>query len=141
VTRCPMRILIVASAVAVLSLSAIGIGSAAPAGHIPIYTGGDSGQTAHLIEHHEFKVSLETSTDGGYSWAFKQKPNSAVVKLVSKHLKSDPHKAGTVGFGSHTIFLFRAVGRGTTSMRLVERRSFEKSNVVKRFSLKEVVRS
>lgn len=106
--------------------------SSAPA-KTPTYTGHDSGRTIHARVGHRFRVSLKTDRDGGYSWSFAHRPDRHVVTVVRKRLRPDPHPAGTVGYGYHTIYVFKAVAAGITSMRLHERRSFGAHDVARRF--------
>ena len=98
-------------------------------------THSSSGKTLGLKKGHELAVDLRTVYTAGYEWFWTQRPAKGVVKVVSKRLKPYPHKSGEVGYPYHTIFLLKAVGSGTTTIKLVERRSFDKTDVAAHFAL------
>jgi predicted secreted protein len=100
-----------------------------------VYTLANNGQTVLLSKGMIFKVSLKTASDGGYFWTFADKPDRAIVALVSKHVR---HKAGVIGGYSHTVYTFKSVGAGSTTEKLVEKRSGAHKSI-RHFTLTEKV--
>lgn len=95
-----------------------------------------SGHRVTLMPGQKLKIDLRTASDGGYRWVITKLPGQGSVRLLAKNVKPYPHKKGTVGFPSHTIYLLRAVGPGSTSIRLAERPAGSASPVAQRYTLR-----
>jgi len=95
----------------------------------------DSGRTVRVSHGATFRIDLRTSVDGGYSWHLVRGRHSAHVKVIDRATRPYPHAAGTVGYPYHTIYTLKATRRGAGTLRLVERRSWDKADVASRFVL------
>ena len=94
----------------------------------------DSGKTVRVAKGATFVVKLKQASDGGYLWRYRVKPDPKVLRRVKHKTTSSCHAPYCVG-GTTTIFwTFKAVGRGRTTVDLIEKRSFEKKPI-KRFKL------
>jgi predicted secreted protein len=113
----------------------------APAAEAKTYRAADSGRSVKLAKGKRFKVRLSQHTDGGYLWRYRTRPNAAVLKRVKKRTITPCHAAYCVGGKSTIVWTFKAVGRGRTRIRLVEKRPFEKKQKpIHRFKLRVRVR-
>ena len=98
-------------AVAALLLAACG----GPAGSQE--TGG-----VQVKEGRVFEVSLEANPTTGYLWEVRD-IDEQVLQLVREEFLSD---SSAIGAGGTSVFSFKAVGRGQTTLTLVYRRPWEK---------------
>ena len=123
-------------AVAVIgTLAAVGL-LVAPsvAGTPTTYHLSDSGRTVTVVKGHLIRITLRTASDGGYGWVVTHGRHSTTFKIVSRAVtQSNP--PGTVGGYSVTTYTLRATARGTDTFRAIERRSFDKTDVIRRFAL------
>jgi predicted secreted protein len=83
---------------------------------------------------HKVTVTLKTASDGGYGWAITQGARSAKFTVLSKKVVSAA-TPGTVGGYSRTVYVLRAKKTGNATFKAVERRSFDKTDVIDRFTL------
>ena len=83
-------------------------------------------------------VTLPSNQTTGFSWHLAARPDGHVVKLVS-HRYVAP-KTKRVGAGGKEIWRFRAVGAGSTRLRLVYEQAGQMQPVGRRYSVKIHVR-
>ncbi|HZZ97232.1 MAG TPA: protease inhibitor I42 family protein [Jatrophihabitantaceae bacterium] len=122
-----------------LALAVAGLATPAAAGatstHMPKYTLSDSGKHVTVEKAHKIKIDLRTDRDGGFSWKISAQSGTRTMSVVRRTVRPYKHKPGTVGFPYHTIYVLKAVNDGTGTVKFVERRPFDKSDVAKRFKL------
>jgi predicted secreted protein len=111
---------ITAASTAALITSVAVTSTATATTRTPVYTHKDTGRTVHLARGTVFAVKLRTCTDCGDSWHWKNRPNSHIVKQLSKRIVSHV-KPPAVGGIATTVYRFKVVGTGTTRMVLVEK--------------------
>jgi predicted secreted protein len=102
-----------------------------------VYHKADSGKTVHVAKGERFKVSLKQATDGGYEWVVSKHPDSSILKYVGSKThapKQDPDHP-IAGAPTREVFTFRAVGSGTTSFKLAEKR-FGREKAIKHFKMR-----
>jgi predicted secreted protein len=100
----------------------------------PVYHQSDSGKTVSLAEGTTFKVRLKVCEDCGNFWHWKVRPDSDVVKIVSKKDVSSA-KPPAVGGINTVTWTMKVVGPGDTAMKLVQKAASQNNKVVKRFTL------
>jgi predicted secreted protein len=131
------RLLVGAAAVFFLVSGPLeGLGSAAPAAG-KVYTQAASGDTVRAMKGRTFEVRLVNYGDGGYTWAFAKHPDSAVLRVISSKITTDPQPGGGRPLGGapeHRTWVFRVVGDGNTSFTLAEHPPGRRT-VEKRFTL------
>jgi predicted secreted protein len=93
-----------------------------------------SGHSVVLSVCERITIRLTQAFDGGYQWSQSQAPKRAVLKLIS-HRSVSTEPKGTVGGYNAAVFVYEAVRAGTTSLTLVEDRSFQKHSQIGRFKL------
>jgi predicted secreted protein len=126
--------LTVVCAAAALTLAPIGSTASAASSKAPVYTQKASGTGVTVSHGDKFKVRLKGCVSCGTSWSFAQRPDKAVVKLVkTAHHSTAP--AGAVGGYDVTIWTFKAVSAGTTTIKLAEHDAKKNDKVIKRFRL------
>lgn len=125
------RAAVALAAAAAVTLSGSPAEAAAP--HMRTFTLHDRGRHISLLDHHKIKLDLRTDSDGGYSWTVVKHQNFTLVRKASRPYK---HKKGTVGYPTHSIYVFRAtkVGAGSV-LRLVEYGPGGTSEVGRHFTL------
>lgn len=131
------RLVLTGATVAALVGSLTGTASAHPARGTAapvVYHDKASGHTISVAEGKTFKVSLEACGDCGQHWSFTHRPAAATVEVEHRRVVSDA-KPPAVGGNDHTIWTFRAVSTGKTTMRMVERSADDGNKVIKRFTL------
>jgi predicted secreted protein len=128
------------AATAALLVAIALVALAAPAGARPACTNtklGAHSSGKRIVLHgacDRLTITLLQSFDGGYAWSVSHRPAGSVLKLVSaRSVATEP--AGTVGGSDDYVIVYRAAGAGTTSLKLVEARSFEPHRPVATFSL------
>lgn len=86
---------------------------------------------------HTIRITLDTASDGGYGWVITQGRHSADFVVVSKKVVAAPHTGPTpvVGGNSRTIYTLRMTHVGYATFKAVERRSFDKTDVIDRYTL------
>src|SRR3954451_13985246 len=123
----------------IILITAAALGAtAAPAG-AKTFKQADTGSSITVKAGDTFKVRLRQAFDGGYAWKVKKVSDASVVKLVdTKDVKAtcDDNNRGLPCIGGFNWFVatFKAVGTGTASIRMVEKRSFE-NKVVQRWRI------
>jgi predicted secreted protein len=110
-----------------------------PRGGIATYHLRDSGGTVIIGRADDFRLSLRTDSDGGYSWIVTKHVDPAVLDLLRRRVV-DPPNTGVVGATAHTYYTYEAVGAGQTSVTITERRSFDHSDIARTFHLTVIVR-
>lgn len=98
---------------------------------------GDSGQTLVMHVCDRVTVRLRQQFDAGYTWRVVRTPSKSVLKLVSDRTIT---RKGVVGGYDWRVFVYRAVGKGDTRLKLVESRSFQKGSQIASFRLAASVR-
>lgn len=83
---------------------------------------------------HKVTITLRTDTDGGYSWAITQGRHSPKFTVLSKKVVSQA-APGTVGGYSKTIYVLKVKKVGNATFQAVERRPFDKTDVINRYTL------
>jgi hypothetical protein len=79
-------------------------------------------------------ITLSQAFDGGYAWSVSRKPAASILKLVSaKSVATNP--PGTVGGSDDYVIVYRGVGRGKTSFKLIEHQSFDAHSTIATFSV------
>ncbi|HVT64719.1 MAG TPA: protease inhibitor I42 family protein [Mycobacteriales bacterium] len=122
---------------AVTAQAAPAAAAAAKASHPHVYHLSDRGRTVHVAKGERFKVSLQQATDGGYEWVVTKHPDASILKYVGSktHVAKQQDPAHPIaGAPTKEVFTFRAVGSGTTSFKLAEKR-FGREKAVKRFKM------
>jgi predicted secreted protein len=132
VTKTLARIALL-SAASIVGLAPI-TESASAASTTPVYTNHDSGKTVTQVRGSTFKVRLKGCGPCGLYWSISKKPDAAVVERVG-HKTTKPINPSTVGGYDRTTWTFKAVGHGTTTMRMAEHDAKQRNKVIKRFSL------
>jgi len=94
----------------------------------------DSGRTLKLHKCDRVTISLQEASDGGYRWTVAHAPSKGVLKLVTQSEGTDVAPPAVGGYSTHS-FVYEAVGKGSTSLKLVEARSFEKHSKIGGFKL------
>lgn len=120
---------------AVLVATAAAVPASAAAPTVPTYHLRDSGKTVSLMKGDRVRVDLKTEQDGGYAWVRRAPTGTGELTLIKKSTRPYDHPPMTVGYPYHTTYLFEATKNGPTTLRFVERRSFDKTDVIKRFRL------
>jgi len=119
--RTAVASLVAVAAVGTSALTASAGASPAAATRIPTITQSASGLTVQLAKGAELRVNLVTVVDGDYLWYYTHKPAARVVTVVSKKLVPASSSGHTVGAPAHTVYLLKAAGAGTTTLRLVQK--------------------
>lgn len=78
---------------------------------------GSNGHTYSVEPSTRIVVTLPSNASTGYRWRLAGKPNASVVKLVS-HRYVAPKKGSNPGAAGKEVWRFRAVGKGSTRLRL-----------------------
>jgi len=73
----------------------------------------------------EFTITLESNRTTGYGWELAQSLDESIVKLISSSYK-EPQDVRMVGQGGEQVWIFKAVGKGTTEISMKYVRSWEK---------------
>jgi predicted secreted protein len=93
-----------------------------------------SGRSLVLQRCDRLTIRLTESFDGGYAWTVSHRPASRILELVSNQaVRTEP--AGVVGGTDERVVVYRAVGTGTTSLRLIESRSLQRGSQIATFAL------
>src|SRR5579863_1115544 len=81
-------------------------------------TAADNGNTYAVQPRTAIELKLTSVADAGYHWRLKPLDKS-VVRLVSHRYVAHKHKSGVVGGSGMEIWRFRAVGAGSSRIRVV----------------------
>ncbi|MFO7890324.1 MAG: protease inhibitor I42 family protein [bacterium] len=100
----------------------------------------DSGSTCTLSPRDTLEIVLKSNPTTGYEWKLTSL-DTAVMKNIAKDYISDKVPGHTMGSGGRSIFSFVAVHHGSTRMKMIYHRSFEKDVApVRIFTLRVKVR-
>jgi predicted secreted protein len=94
----------------------------------------NSGQTVLLRPCDRVTIRLREAFDGGYQWKVTRRPAASVLRLVSDKVVVTTPK-GAVGGTDRRVFVYRAVGKGRTSLKLGESRPFMRHSQIAKFTL------
>ena len=94
-----------------------------------------TGSTFSVKKGHKVTITLRTATDGGYGWAIVKGKHSPKFTVLSKTVVPRKHKPGVVGGDSNTVYVLRATATGRATFKVVERRSFDKTDVIDSYTL------
>jgi inhibitor of cysteine peptidase len=125
------RVRLIATAIAALALITCQPALAMTLG----LTKRDSGRTLYLRKGDVVQVTLAENQSTPYRWAFTTHPSRSVLRLTKSVYIPSPAPAGVVGRGGHQVFKFKAVGSGTTALKLVLRYIANPKKVASTFSL------
>ena len=101
---------------------AAGLAGCGAAGAVQL-DAGDSGRTISLDEGAELTVRLEANPSTGFAWRTAERPDAAILRLVSSRYQP-PEDGDAVGRPGTSVWRFEAVGAGETSLRLEYVRPF-----------------
>ncbi len=83
--------------------------------------------TMKVTAGRDFTLSLKSNQTTGYQWQLDGPLDEKVVRYESKEYKADQSRAGqNVGAGGVEIWKFKAVGKGSTDIRMKYVRPWEK---------------
>jgi inhibitor of cysteine peptidase len=103
---------------------------------------GENGETAYLGAGDVLAVLLPSNPSTGYSWAVTRLDPNVIAEVGKPEYVPDPNPRGLVGRGGTSVFLFEAVGAGTTGLDLYYRRVWEGDRPPLRiYSIRVVVRA
>jgi predicted secreted protein len=82
-------------------------------------TARDNGKTARLNRGDVLQITLSETPGTGYAWRAVKRPSAAVLRLLSDRFVAPPAtNPPTAGAPGSHVYRWRAVGRGTTSLKL-----------------------
>ena len=84
-------------------------------------------------------IALESSPTTGYTWRVSGRVDQAIVGLISSDYEPSPSTT-VLGVSGHQRWTFRAVGRGTTTIRFDYARPWELTSPAKSTTFTLVVR-
>lgn len=121
----------------VLSAAVTACGSERPWGDVTVFDAAD-GATVTVAVGQTLAVGRHSAGDGGYSpWSLAAPPDPAVLRLV--RTGNDRSRHANPGDYGRDIFVFEAVGAGTTQVVETTSRSWDPSSLMT-FTLGVVVR-
>lgn len=85
----------------------------------------DTGSTLNLKTGDTVRVVLNSNPSTGYFWNEDGKPDSDVIRLISKQFLPAEKEDHTVGAPRKMEFIYKAVGSGETGIRLSYKRPWE----------------
>ncbi|MDZ7394162.1 MAG: protease inhibitor I42 family protein [candidate division KSB1 bacterium] len=100
-------------------------------------TKADHGRVLHLRQGTELTVSLEGNPTTGFTWEVAELDSAAIVQ--EKEAEFVPHSR-LIGAPGTFTFHFRALKKGTATLRLVYRRPWEKEVPADTFSVRVVIK-
>lgn len=89
------------------------------------YSESDSGTTIETKVGKQFIISLRGNATTGFTWQMAKGTDSAVVKKVTDVYTSE-NRGGMSGVGGTHVWTFEAVKAGTTKIKLLYQRTWEK---------------
>lgn len=95
----------------------------------------NSGQSLVLHVCDRVTIRLAEQSDGGYTWRQSKRPAPTVLKLVSDKTVVRKLPPGAVGGSDTRVFVYRAVAKGKTSLKLTESRPFMRHSQIASFTL------
>jgi inhibitor of cysteine peptidase len=90
------------------------------------YSESDSGTTIEAKAGQQFTISLKGNATTGFTWQMAKGTNSAVVTKV-KDVYTAENSGGMSGVGGTHVWTFKAIKAGTTKIKLLYQRTWEKS--------------
>ena len=78
----------------------------------------DSGRTLAVHVGDRISISLSYSSGTGYHWTLTRKPRATVLRLDRVWNTIPKHPPGFVGYPVFHHYLFRAVARGSTAVKV-----------------------
>ncbi|HVY10412.1 MAG TPA: protease inhibitor I42 family protein [Mycobacteriales bacterium] len=119
-----------------LLAASTGTATAHVVSHKPtVFHRSSSGMTVSMKKGKTFKVSLHGCGDCGDYWSYGHRPDRKVLAKAAKTRTVSEAPPGAVGGTDHRVWTFKAVGRGTTTMRMVEHSASHHNKVIARFTL------
>ena len=100
----------------------------------------DAGNTLNLKTGDTVRIVLESNPSTGYFWAEDGRPDSDVIRLVSKQFLNTAQGKNLSGAPGLMEFIYKAVGSGETGIRLSYKRPWEKKLPVSTFQLRIVIK-
>lgn len=74
-------------------------------------------------ENSEFVIKLESNATTGYKWDLSNTPDATIIqKVSSEYIEAN---SSLVGAGSHELWKFKALKKGSTEIKMKYFRSFE----------------
>ncbi len=86
------------------------------------YTMDNSGSTINLGLDDPFEIQLVSNASTGYSWSVVSYDSTVIQQVGEKSYEADNDKVGSAGL---SIFNFKTVGEGETTLTLVYKRNWE----------------
>ena len=100
---------------------------------------GANGSTIETTVGQDIVIALESNPTTGYTWRVSGRVDQSIVGLISSDY--EPSASTTaLGVSGHQRWTFRAVGRGTTTIRLDYARPWELTSPAKSTTFTLVVR-
>jgi inhibitor of cysteine peptidase len=87
----------------------------------------DNGRRFHVTAGHTFEVRLAGNPTTGYRWQAATTQGQSVRLAAEPTYLAQPHAQGVVGVGGTFVFRFQAVQAGTSVIRLIYVRPWEKN--------------
>jgi len=97
---------------------------------------GDAGEEIELRKGHTLAVSLAGNPSTGYTWEAVELDETVLRQIGEPSFKPESKKVGAPG---EQIIRFRAVGEGSTTLRLVYYRPWEDVEPARTFSVDVIV--
>ena len=113
-----VRTIIIAAAAIVAAIAVLAL--------FPVnVTDADNGRTIEILRFRTVKVSLESNPTTGYSWQLISPADRKVLRLYYSKYRARTSKL--VGAGGREEWKFRAMAPGTTIVKVVYSRPWERS--------------
>lgn len=114
-----MRKFVILSVLAVLAVA--GCSSSSGSDNV-VYT---SSASIALKPGQQATIKLEANATTGYEWTITEQPDTKVAKVTSNKYESKTSASGMVGVGGTQVLVIQGVAKGTTTLKLEYKRSFE----------------
>ena len=124
-------------AAALAGLAVAGLAVAAGCAGKKVY--GESVSTIETAVGRNIVIALESNPTTGYVWRVAGRVDQAIVGLISSDYEPSPSTT-VLGVSGHQRWTFRAVGRGTTTIRFDYARPWELTSPAKSTTFTLVVR-
>lgn len=76
-----------------------------------------------VTENSQFVIKLESNSTTGYKWDLNNTPDATIIEKVSSEYITP--SSSVVGAGSHELWKFKALKKGSTEIKMKYFRSFE----------------
>lgn len=111
---------------AVIFVSVIGLAAIAVLALVPVdITNADNATTIEVLRFRTIKLTLETNPTTGYGWQLISPNDRKVLRLY--YSKYRPSTTKLLGAGGNEEWKFRAMAAGTTTIKLIYLRVWERS--------------